>query len=261
MAEVDAPRPRLHIPMLVWTLAALGASGGVATVGIANYVMRDIQHRRSQLESVQAGLDESVAELRNERERLAQEISSVVSGEPLSLAAETRAREFPLRQLLNNCRQRFADLGAGDSRLVEPFDELDHGMRALHAMRSSASHAADQLSRATAERLLAIDVVRAAVARIRAVVEQSEGSRRLAAMQAVRTFRKSDVESRGASAKPLIDRLLSDRQLSGLKADLNDVALLTEQIIGETDLSQLASLKDNRLRQSLGRLHREAAKL
>jgi len=102
--------------------------------------------------------------------------------------------------------------------------------------------------------------VRTTIRAARAAVEQLEGRQRLKRMALLRRYRQADKEEAGSLASHIVAGLSSGRDLSALKADLGDLALLAERLRREDEIDNLVSLKDNELRQILARMRLVVAK-
>jgi signal transduction histidine kinase/DNA-binding response OmpR family regulator len=235
-------------------LAALLTIVGIGAVASTLFLVTSVQSRvravrdeavvvTSVAEQSGADFDRQVAKGRLDFDLLLDETSS----EPSTGAW--------LDVLTENCGKAAAALGA--TQLAPQIRCLAPGIDTLRSVRADVDGWKKRRLATNAELDSARKRSEAAMTQLRSALRTAEGRRRLDQIAQVRTLRGAAPGDPSAFASLLKLAAQSQQNFGNVDADVSELGLLRERLLGETDLDPLVSLKDNQLKQVLARLESE----
>jgi signal transduction histidine kinase len=236
---------------LVWLLIFISFTAGVVLVCIFWWSLNNIRTEKEKLISER----ESFTNVRTRFEsRLVQkqlEIATLLDGNHEAFAGET---DSSLRDLVEEYQLKADSSGTKDSfiqlnDLVGAISELSGQCYEWAGEYSKTIHKLPLLGRKSEEFLN----------RIGEVVDKIEGQQRLKQAVQIRSYRKGGAEEKADVPQSIIKGFSSVTDLSTIRRDVADLALLRERLHSSIEADNLLDLKDNEFRTLLARLRRNAA--
>ena len=255
---MNLPRPGRRVTLLVWLVVALGLVAGIVSNGLIGMTLFELNREQLRLMEQESRLEQASQRLR----RLGQEAQSGIRG-LLQLDLAPATPDFPADEFartLAEFRQpapipeKTALVGeteAAAGRLQELWQQAANwrgkyaGVYEDHQQKRTLNRVRDNLHQ------------------LRAALETFEGHQRLQEAQQFRRWRRSG----DAEAATLATAILAEqsrpwtRVLNEVKTELVDLSRLVEMLAGESQLDQLADLRDNQLKPGLERLEGQLAVL
>jgi signal transduction histidine kinase len=255
---MNLPRPGRRVTLLVWLVVTLGLVAGIVSNGFIGMTLFELNREQLRLMEQESRLAQAAQRL----QRLGQEAQSDIRG-LLQLDLAPAAFDFPADEFARSLAEfrqpdtlpEKAALAAETEAAVARLQEL--WQQAAAWREKYAGVYADSQQKQTLNR------VRDSLHHLRAALESFEGRQRLQEAQQLRRWRRSG----GTEAATLAATILADqsrpwtRVLNEVKTELVDLSRLVEMLAGESQLDQLADLRDNQLKPGLERLEQQLAVL
>ncbi|MDY6838910.1 MAG: response regulator [Thermodesulfobacteriota bacterium] len=234
---------------LVWTITLLGLCAGVAMLGIVLLTLSDIRSKREKLDALQVEMTRMVTSLDPYLNQGREEMTGLLHKDP----EETGDGGW-----LNSLTDFVADYRnrgiVNKDNILGVLDEFDGILSDLKETRKKCL--LWQEEREMIKRVLpgARKEVDLCLTKLRSKVSSVEGLRRLRNAVQIREYRNSEKERANKLAGEIIDNISHSTDISTIKAELADLSLLSEQLVGEEEIDNLADLKDNQFKPRLYRL-------
>lgn len=245
------PQPGRRVTLLVWLVVTIGLIAGIASNGSIGLTLFELNREQLRLLEQESRLGQASQRLR----QLGQEAQGGIRSQ-LQLDLAPAAGEFPAEDF----RITLAELRQS-SPLSEQATLVAEAEQATTRLQTLWGEAAAWRQRyaeiyADSQQKRTLNLVRDQLQQLRASLESFEGRQRLQGAQLLRNWRRSS----GAEAAALASRILESqsrpwtRLLEEIKTELVDLSRLVEMLAGESQLDQLADLRDNQLKPTLERL-------
>ena len=237
---------------LVWTVALLGVVVGIIMLSIVFLTLSRIRTERGNLDVIQSDITHLLTSLdphltlgREElRTLLDQQRHKQVEGEwveKLKAVVEESIRgDIATNRAINDALGHFQS----------DIDILKNTWKRCSQWAQTHS----RLSDAFPEAQKAVD---SALRDLRAAVSSIEGRQRLAHAIQIQEYLKNEGRERDQLAQSIITDMRDITRLPTIKAELADLAVLTERLVREDEIDNLADLKDNKFKSTLDRLRRD----
>jgi signal transduction histidine kinase len=255
---MNLPRPGRRVTLLVWLVVALGLVAGIVSNGLIGMTLFELNREQLRLMEQESRLEQASQRLR----RLGQEAQSGIGG-LLQLDLAPATIDFPAEEFARTLAEFRQPAPTPEKAALVGETEAAAG-RLQELWRQAASWREkyagvyeDNQQKRTLNR------VRDNLHQLRAALETFEGHQRLQEALQLRRWRRSS----GAEAASLAATLLAEqsrpwtRVLNEVKTELVDLSRLVEMLAGESQLDQLADLRDNQLKPGLERLEGQLAVL
>ncbi|MBE9520495.1 MAG: sensor histidine kinase [Proteobacteria bacterium] len=238
------PRHKGSDPVkLVWLITILSFCVGVFMVSIVWQTLTDIRIDREKL----FRLKESFTSIRALHEKhLVQErldLSSLLDG-------NAEAGAFPKTSQIFRLVEEYRKV-AGTPESSEVFNQLEESLLTLANLRGKFTRWALDYNHLEGQLPISKKEVESILDQIEKTVEREEEKQWHARSARIRQFK----QQKSDNAEQLIARIISDldssTDLSIIRRDIANLALLSERLLSITDLNSLADLKDDRLRKLL----------
>lgn len=250
--------PRISIATLVWLLLGVGIGAGVINLVVTAGTHHHIEALRAQTAQAQLLLEDSADMLFEQRASIERQIKQ---HQAPRLADSDDSQGEETQAVIETCKRTYRELVDNPGKSEREFDRLQAELLNLQKLRDQALKQANLVQHKADLRRLAMVQVRNAIREAASTAERAEGLQRLRQIAAVRRYRQSDGQHATSVAEELIKHVDANTWPGAFKTDLNELAVLSEQLFAAKDLDTIRSLKDNRMRQSLTRLRHEAEKM
>ncbi|WP_298438850.1 ATP-binding protein [Geobacter sp.] len=251
-------RPGRRVTLLVWLVVTIGLVAGIVTNGYIGMTLLELNREQLRLMEQESRLEQAALQLR----RLGQEAQSGIRT-LLQLDLAPAPADFPAAEFtraLAEFRQT--------RNLPEKTDlagETEAAAGRLHELwkRAAAWRKRYAGVYADSRQSLTLNRVRESLHQLRSAMETLEGRRRLREAQQLRRWRHSGGSETSTLAATILTRQSRPwtRVLNEIKTELVDLSRLVEMLSGESELDQLADLRDNQLKPGLERLEQQLAVL
>ncbi|MDA8166026.1 MAG: sensor histidine kinase [Desulfobacteraceae bacterium] len=236
---------------LTWLITILGCAAGVVMIAIVAWTFADIRAERYQLERFKAGLIESRARIEQALLADKETIYALLFAERPASGNGTPPR-LKLRAMVADYRKMIANPGMADT-----FADLEKAVAALDDLANRSSAWSGRRAGVLAQLSASRQRVEETLTRLDEMVQRAYGRKRLGLAGRIREYRRAGEHEESELGRRLIADLPRIPDLSAIRRDLADLAVLCERLRGEERLDFLADIKDNRIRTTLVRLRRQ----
>ena len=220
-----------HATKLVWVVTLLGFGAGLVLLGIVYSTMSGIRSQRERLDALQVEMTRMVTSLDPHFAQGRDEMGALL----LSNGAKSGKSSWinNLTSLIQNYRNR----GVVDSpSMSKVFDLLDTQLGRVKQIWDGCSNW-NHLNKAL------VSNFPAAKKRIEKDLQEMRAT-------------ISSIEGRESLAGQIIGDMSHVTDIPIIKTELADLSLLCERLVGESEIDNLADLKDNKFKSTLDRLDR-----
>ena len=228
---------------LVWLITILSFCVGVFMVTIVWKTLTDIRIEREKLFHLKENFT-SIRALHEKhivQERL--ELSSLLDG-------NAEAGAFPKTSQIYRLVEEYRKF-AGSLKTSEVLDKLEDSLLILANLRGKFTRWALDYNGLKGQLPISIKEVESVLDQIEETVDREERKQWRDRSEKIRQYKQQNTKD----AKQLITRIINDLEssadLSVIRKDIADLALLSERLLNITDLNDLNDLKDDRIRQLL----------
>lgn len=233
---------------LVWLLILISFIAGMAIVGIFWWSLNNIRLEREQLLSQRVQSEFIRSQLDSRLAGKQFEIATILEGNYQNITSDDDGSLLDLAG--KYCRV------AGDSISPDVFTKLGDSINRLREFREECL----AWAKVHDETLLQLPMVRRRgeeiLNRIGEAVDRAEGRQRLKRAIQIRRFKKDGGPERQQLAESIIADLALESDLSVIRRNIADLALLRERLHSMAAADNLADLKDNEFMTLLARLRR-----
>lgn len=235
---------------LVWLLISISFVAGMVIVGIFWWSLNNIRLEREKLLSLRTTSDFIRSQLDS---RFAQKQFEIVTILEASHRAIAGGDDGSLPELVERYRQT-----AGGSVPADVFLKLDDSISSLMRFREECLSWAEDYGETLLQLPLARRRGEEILHGIGEAVDRAEGRQRLRRAIQVRSFKRNGGAERQKLAESIIMDLTLETDLSLIRRNVADLALLRERLHSMEDADNLADLKDNEFMTLLARLRRHS---
>ncbi|MBW1896211.1 MAG: hypothetical protein JRI47_04070, partial [Deltaproteobacteria bacterium] len=251
MSDQETKNGRTTATKLVWTVALLGFGVGVILLGIVYWTLSDIRSERERFNALQVDMTRVVTSLVPYIVQGREEIGALLRGETV---ANTNAGWV---ESLRNLTKSYTDLETiSDPKMVHALSRLQNQLSSFEGIRNSCLHWRERNDRLLADFPLGRKGVESSLREMRATMSSIEGRHRLKHAVLIRDYRKTKTKRADQLAHRVIKEMTPVTDIPVVNAELADLFLLCERLLGESELDNLADLKDNKFKSTLHRLRR-----
>ena len=235
----------------IWFVTLLGFGAGVLMLAIIYWTLNNIHMQREKLDTLQVEITRMITSLDTHLVQGREDLGSLLTPkDPGALSAQWV-------QKLTDVAGGLRTLGISHApELVQALDRLDEQLTDFKRIRADClrwNERNEQNSEAFPAARKSAD---AALGQIRASVISIEGHQRLDRALQIRHYRNAAPVQANTLARKIIDSFSQGPDVSTVKTELSDLALLCERLLGEDQIDDLADLKDNKFKSTLDRLRR-----
>jgi PAS domain S-box-containing protein len=255
------------ISRLVWMMAAMGCLAGTITVVGACILFYQFELHRESIDNARRSTTQTIELLRNHRGRLA----GAVLQRPAPTAA-TAEEEAVCRKgvhaAVKRAKAAVLTMAGGDIQQVHlvasHLDQLAMDIGSLQDTVRVVLTQAERCKEAVQLRDEAASRARSSLSDLLSVADKAEGTLRIdLAIQLNDLQRNASTTSSTDSeaVHELVQRSRSTYHTLQLRTNISEMAIIIEQLLSSSNVDELANIKDNRIRQTLARLHRDCLRL
>jgi signal transduction histidine kinase len=245
------PRQGRRITLLVWLVVAIGLVAGIVSNSFIGMTLFELNREQLHLLEQESRFAQASQRLR----QLGQEAQGGIRG-LLQLDLATGDAAFPAEEFARTLAEFRQPASVPEKAAL--VGETEGATLLLEKLWGEAAAWRERYARVyeDSQQKQTLNRVRDRLHKLRAALETFEGRQRLQEAQQLRRWRRSS----GAEAAALAVAILADRSrpwsrvLNEIKTELVDLSRLVEMLAGESQLDQLADLRDNQLKPSLERL-------
>jgi len=238
---------------LVWTVAFLGVVVGIIMLAIVFLTLSRIRAERRNLDAIQADITHLFTSLDPHLTLGREELRALLHQQGSKKEVQGKWGE-ELRHIVGDSMQ--GDIAANPA-IRHALDHFQTDLVILKDVWERCSQWAEAHSEVVTAFPEAQKVVDSAMRDLRAAVSSIEGRQRLAHAIQVQQYLKADEAQRDPLAQSIITGMSDITRLPTIKAELADLSVLTERLVSEDEIDNLADLKDNKFKSTLDRLKRE----
>jgi PAS domain-containing protein len=241
---------------LVWIVTLLGFGAGVVLLAIVYWTLSNIHVEREEFDASQVDMTRMVTSLVPHLVQGREEIGSLLRGEPLESADGLWIGS--LRQLTDNYRklETFADPG-----MKGVFSRLHDQLSDFEGIRTRCLDWRERYGQVSEGFPVAWKEVESSLREMRAGMSSVEGRHRLRHALLIKNYRTTETRKADQLAHTIIEEMSSVTDIPIVQAELADLYLLCERLISESEIDNLADLKDNQFKSTLDRLQRGIKRL
>jgi signal transduction histidine kinase len=236
---------------LTWLITILGCVAGVVMIGIVWWTLADIRAERHELERFESGLLESRARIEQELLAEKEAIYALLFAEGPT-AARAAVPKRNLRALVADYHEIIAN-----PVVAGTFAEVEQAVAALDEIGIRSNAWTEQRADMLVQLAVSRPRVEEGLNRLDELVQKTYGRNRLDRASRIRQYRRAGAGEAAELGRHLLADLASMPDLSVIRRDLADLAVLCERLRGEERLDFLTDIKDNRIRTILARLGRQ----
>jgi signal transduction histidine kinase len=253
MTGSQAGNVKSRIARLTWILAAFGLSIGLAILVVVYHTLTHIREDRVRVEATQVRLSTAMGALRSEREGSFHQLRDHLANDHEHDAQSCRIPgELPaLLGEASDAYNRFNAIAATKSDAMVPLQKSLAAFFELHD-RIVKWKATTQQTRLAWAR--AWEDTQHAIHNALTESDRLSGRTRLQRLSLIRQYRAAPTDNVEKLAETIIKGFGDDAYITTMNTELADLAILCEHLRNEENVDILVSLKDNDMRQALGRL-------
>ncbi|MFP5213701.1 MAG: hypothetical protein ACLGPL_10000 [Acidobacteriota bacterium] len=248
-------RPRVDLgrnaTKLVWLITLLGFSAGLVMLGIIYHSISHIQSEREKSDSLQVELTRMVTSLDPYFSHMRDDLMALLDSKPHAEMNDKCVDKF-VHAMATYGKWKIAQ----QPEVVEGLDKLQGLLPVLNGLWERCRAWSDRNGRINAAIPDDRRVLENYLRDMRAVIASAEGLQRLDRAVRIRDYRKNPKHVDERLADEIINDAMQVTEISAVRAELADLALLSGQLLGEERIDELANLKDNGFISTLYRLRR-----
>jgi signal transduction histidine kinase len=228
---------------LVWLITILSFCVGVFMVTIVWKTLTDIRIEREKLFHLKENFT-SIRALHEKhivQERL--ELSSLLDG-------NVEEGAFPKTSQIYRLVEEYRKF-AGSLKTSEVLDKLEESLLILANLRGKFTRWALDYNGLKGQLPISIKEVESVLDQIEETVDREERKQWRDRSEKIRQYKQQNTKDAKQLITQIINDLESSTDLSVIRRDVADLALLSERLLNITDLNDLNDLKDDRIRQLL----------
>jgi signal transduction histidine kinase/ActR/RegA family two-component response regulator len=249
MSEHAAQKGGTKAKKLVWTVTLLGLCAGLAMLGIVSLTLSDIRSEREKLDAFQVEMTRMVTSLDPYLNDGQKEMTGLLRKGPEQIVSS---------EWLSSLTDFITDNKKQDIVKTEDFlavlDEFDGILSGLKKTREKCLRWREKQAMLSKDFPDARKAVASSLSGLHSQVSSVEGLMRMGNAVQIRKYRNSEKEQATKIAGQIIDNISRGTDIPIIKAELADLSLLSERLVGEAQVDNLADLKDNQFKPTLHRL-------
>jgi signal transduction histidine kinase/DNA-binding response OmpR family regulator len=240
-----------HATKLVWVVTLLGFGAGVIMLGIVYWTMSDIRSERENFDQVQVDMTRMVTSLDPQLARGRDAMGALLASNDAATADSHWITN--VTSLIEDYRDRGVVDNAGMSQVLAMLDSQLLSVREIWDRCFNWN----RLNRALVSNFpVAKKRIETALEEMRATISSIEGRERLQRAMLISRYRQGDAGNANQLAGEIIGDMSHVTDIPIIKTELADLSLLCERLVGESEIDNLADLKDNKFKSTLDRLDR-----
>lgn len=255
---MNLPGQGRRITLLVWLVVTIGLVAGIASNGSIGLTLFELNREQLRLLEQESRIGQAAQRLR----QLGQEAQGGIRTQ-LQLDLAPAAGDFPTQEFLSTLATFRQPSSLPEQAALA--GETEQAAARLQALWTEAAAWRERYAEiyVDSQQKWTLNQVRDQLQQLRASLESLEGRQRLQGAQQFRSWRRSSGAEAAAMAAAILEGQSRPwtRLLDEIKTELVDLSRLVEMLAGESQLDQLADLRDNQLKPSLERLERQLAVL
>jgi signal transduction histidine kinase/CheY-like chemotaxis protein/HPt (histidine-containing phosphotransfer) domain-containing protein len=256
MTNHETENGRTTTTKLVWTLTLLGFGVGVILLGIVYWTLSDIRAERERFNELQVDMTRVVTSLMPHIVQGREEIGALLRGESVANTGVGWVES------VRNLTKSYTDLETiNDPKMVHALTRLHNQLSSFEGIRKSCLQWRNRNDKLLADFPLSRKGVESSLREMRAAMSSIEGRHRLKHAVLIRNYRKTKTKRADELAHKVIEEMSPVTDIPVVNAELADLFLLFERLLGESELDNLADLKDNKFKSTLDRLRRAMNRL
>ena len=234
---------------LVWLITALGCIAGLVMIAIVWWALVDIRAERQRVDRFKSRLAGARASIEQQLLEEKWDLYRILAAEEVTAKSTGAGKD--LLALIAEYR-----VSVGRPQLTEAFSQLERSVDDLQETRERCLLWAEQRSEMAVQLTAARRRVEDALHNLDELVQKTYGQKRLDRAVRIRQYRQARGEEAERLARRIIGNMAATPDLSAIRRDIADLAILCERLRGEEREDFLTDLKDNRIRTVLARLRR-----
>ncbi len=247
MLQLKSKQSGQNPTRLVYTITLLGFSVGVIMVGIIYWTLMKIQQEREQLDAFQVNMTRLVTSLDTHLAQGREDLGALLARKENKNADWLTELSDLIRMYTNLTASENKDVAKAVHQLAAVLVPLQN----LREMGESWYIRDHQLSLVFPATRTAVDD---SLGKMRAAIIKAEGRQRLRHAVEIRRYHQATGKDALELAREIINNVSSHTNITTVKTEFADLALLCERLIGENQIDNLVNLKDNKFKSTLERL-------
>jgi signal transduction histidine kinase/DNA-binding response OmpR family regulator len=240
-----------HATKLVWVVTLLGFGAGLIMLGIVYWTMSGIRSEREIFDALQVDMTRMVTSLDPQLAQGRDEMGALL------LSSDAEGTDGTWIANLMGFMQDYKDRGvvdsAGMSKVLAVLDSQLLNVKQIWDRCLNWNY----LNRALLSGFpVAKKRIETALQEMRATISSIEGRQRLQRAMLISRYRQSGADNATQLAGEIIGDMSHVTDIPIIKTELADLSLLCERLLGESEIDNLADLKDNKFKSTLDRLQR-----
>lgn len=239
---------------LVWLIIIIGCCAGFIMTSIVWWLSVDLRSKREKLSSLSDTMISASYGIEQEANRILRQYVKL-----FNLETNDSETDFAGNTLLSMAESYEKE---ADFKHIDPFFlNLRESIQALQQQKEQSLTWALQQTDNLQEQLIASKRVDKALTALEQSLQETHGRRRLDLVLRYKDYMENASPEQSNTIRQVLSESVRGSGLLGVASEMADLALLVEQLRGETRRDHLIDLKDNRLRTTLVRLWREVSLL
>lgn len=239
---------------LVILLTVLGFGAGMIMVAIVWWTLVNMKAERTRLTSFETEINSARTHLDHVLADQLWNLEKVLGGNPLVAPESASADIDRLTRFLKETGQGTAGAGV----LIEELQGID---TQRFNLEEKCVQWSQQYAKTSSDIPVIAKKVEGLLSQMEEAVDKAEGRQRLSRALIVRQYRQDPTVVSRETARTLIDELAPVTDMSIMRRNLFELAVLIERLRFEADPDRLADIKDNMFLSLLSRLRRDIASL
>jgi signal transduction histidine kinase/DNA-binding response OmpR family regulator len=229
----------------------LGFGAGLVLLGIVYWTMSDIRSERERFDALQVDMTRMVTSLDPYLAEGRDEMGALL------LSNDAESADSTWISSLTSLVQGYRDRGVVDSAsMSKVLDLLDSQLLSVKQIWDRCLNWNHLNSAFISDFPAAQKGIKTALQEMRATISSIEGRQRLQRAMLISRYRQGDAENATQIAGQIIGDMSHVTDIPIIKTELADLSLLCERLVGESEIDNLADLKDNKFKSTLDRLDR-----
>ncbi len=241
---------------LVLILTLLGFGAGMVLLSIVYWTLSNVHSEREKFDALQVDMTRTVTSLVPHLAQGREEIGALLRGEPVDTIDGGWVRS--LRGLTESYRNLEA---ATDPEMMRVLNRLRNQLAAFEGIRDACLSWRERNERLNGDFPSAHKEVESSLREMRAAMSSIEGRHRLRHALLIKNYRQTRPTEADQLAHKIIAEMDYVTDMPMVKTELADLSLLCERLLGESEIDNLADLKDNQFKSTLDRLQRGIKRL
>jgi signal transduction histidine kinase/CheY-like chemotaxis protein/HPt (histidine-containing phosphotransfer) domain-containing protein len=256
MDDLETTKGGTSATRLVWIVTMLGFGAGMVLLGIVYWTLSNIRTESEKFDALQVNMTRTVTSLAPQLVQGREEIGALLRGEPVDGTDGGWVRN--LKDLTESYRNLET---VSDPGMVQVFTRLDDQLSAFDGIRTSCLNWRERYDRLLDELPDAREQVESSLREMRAAMSSIEGRHRLRHALLIQDYRKTEARKADQLAHKILAEMSYVTDIPIVKTELADLSLLCVHLFGESEIDNLADLKDNQFKATLDRLQRGIKRL